>query len=214
MNVDYGSIYKLACDFQREVRNDKWEALFDYANEVGYANVHEPDNEQRFCTLFADYLGACQVFRRNMRREDVPKLLRDCRDEFQEYLREPTEDNLVAAWKKCENSLDRLHKERRASGPTPVIISKVIMGLGGRFPALDKHFLEAMTRDPLLMWRGIETLVCELEACGFAPLKTPGGRPIPWARVGYGPVDEGRTGRRFPSSAMRLPFVVHRSSSE
>jgi len=177
MNVDYGSIYKLACDFQREVRNDKWEALFDYANEVGYANVHEPDNEQRFCTLFADYLGACQVFRRNMRREDVPKLLRDCRDEFQEYLREPTEDNLVAAWKKCENSLDRLHKERRASGPTPVIISKVIMGLGGRFPALDKHFLEAMTRDPLLMWRGIETLVCELEACGFAPLKTPGGRP-------------------------------------
>lgn len=154
--------------------------------------------KDRFYELLATSLGAYRMLRRNMIGCDVPRLLERGRDVFKRYLLEPDEHSLAAASAKCRELHVRLHNENRASSPTPVMISKVIMGLGGPFPALDvARDTEARVRTRGMWFSAVAN-----------PRRSadPGG-----TRPGYGAVDGRRRGRRRPSSALRPPFVGRRS---
>ena len=64
------------------------------------------------------------------------------------------------------------------------MITKTLMGFGGRLPALDTRFVAVMCNQPLFMLKGIGVLTRGLEELGRRQLRTRGRSfPIPWERA-------------------------------
>lgn len=176
MQVCFERLYGLALEYQAENPKDRWEALFDHMNRVGYARVFTHET-QAFHEAFATYLARFGMFRRGLCAEKTTIVLTRCRKPFSEYLLSPSDGTLARAWKACYEWLNGLK-----CATTPTVITKIIMGLGGRFPALDSRAVGMMCSQPLFMSRGIDSLTAGLSR-GRRSLETPAGNRIPWERV-------------------------------
>ncbi|MFZ0034261.1 MAG: hypothetical protein WAK60_04625 [Sedimentisphaerales bacterium] len=64
------------------------------------------------------------------------------------------------------------------------MITKILMGFGGRTPAYDSRFLDTLKSNPTFLFYGIRYFVELLKESGFKELKTHSGKNIiPWERV-------------------------------
>lgn len=178
MEVDYDKLYALAERYQKNNPGDKWELLYDHMRDVGFENVYRIRRPQ-FFEAFSKYLARFGMFRRGgLNRDKTILLLSTYRKPFLEYLLDPSDRTLASAWMKCFAALDDM-----GCAATPTQITKILMGLGGRFPAIDSRVQVVMSNQPLFMSRGFDSLVAGLKE-GRTQLKTEGrGELIPWERI-------------------------------
>jgi len=178
--INYNKIYVYATKYRYRTSNiNVWETLFDFIHKVGLGNIYRISNKPLFYQYFGSYMGSFGMFRGKnpLTQEKLEKILTQGKKEFLAYLLNPNETTFVIAWKKCYKLLKKINHKN----PTPVFITKILMGFGGRTPAYDSRFLSTIDNHPLLLNIGINQLIKGISK--YKPLKTPNGNIIPWERV-------------------------------
>lgn len=178
MTIRLKRIYDLAKEFQREYQYDAWEKLFDYLHRIGFRHCYSNQNE--LLDYFSEYMRQYGM-RRNtgLTKEKLLKIMLCGKDAYTEFLCNYNEENFAKAWINSYNFLRKLGVSASA-----VMITKLLMGFGGKTPAYDTRFLNTITANPTFLMYGINHLVELLKKSEFEELKTHGDKNIiPWERV-------------------------------
>ncbi len=178
-NIKYETLYDLACEYHRGKVGRPWENLFDFMNEVSYSQVY--NHFEQLVQLFSKYMSAFGMFRGsiNLNSRNLAFVLRNGEKAYRDYLLSPNDTTFTQAWL---TTWDILESHEIAN--TPTVITKLLMGFGGRTPAFDSRFRAAMTTHPLLLTAGVHGLVNGLKDLGRPQLHTHNGNnPIPWERT-------------------------------
>lgn len=171
-------IYDFAKQYQAEMGHS-WERLFDHLTNVGFKDVYK--DEKAFFDLFSKYVYEFKMYRNTrLSKHKLVNLLKANKKVYTKYMIIPSEDNFVNAWK----ATYEFFKEENVS-TSNVMITKILMGLGGKTPAYDSYFMDTFCSNPSFMVNGIKFLVERLkDKFGKNSLRTQeGGNPIPWERV-------------------------------
>lgn len=177
MHIQIDRIYELAKFFHQNYGDDAWIELFEYLKRVNYEHCY--DDFEKLKTLFSKYMSKYGMYRRtNLNKERLTMILRENETYYKNYLLNPSRENYVAAWEKTYFKL----KEMKIS-TSNVMITKILMGFGGRTPALDSKFTNTFLSNPLFPNLGIDYFVERLSSDGYQPLMTKNGYVIPWERV-------------------------------
>jgi hypothetical protein len=178
MIIKLKKIYDLAQEYHIKNQDDAWEKLFDYLNCVGFENCYS--NEQELLRCFSKYMHGYRMYRNTkLNKEKLSNILKEGKKEYLEFLCNHSNETFVKAWIKSNYLLRKFQVS-----PSPVMITKILMGFGGRTPAYDSKFLDALGSNPTFLLYGIRHLVELLKKSGFKELKTHGGKNIiPWERV-------------------------------
>ena len=172
-------LYALARKFQDQPPpEDAWEDLFDYLNRIGFRECYS--NEDELLQYFSKYMGQYSMYRGTRLTETkLLKILVDGRDTYLEFLCNYNDETFVEAWHRTREFLQGLE-----ISTSPVMITKLLMGFGGKTAAYDSQFLATISSNPTLLDYGINHFVELLQNSGFEELKTHGDEnPIPWQRV-------------------------------
>jgi hypothetical protein len=180
-NVLISEIYRLAKEYKNYGTGSKWEVLYDYIIETGPSNVFTTANITKFVELMSAYLGQFNMKmygKTGLTTDRLNKVFTEGSSILSQYLISPSALTLIKAWKSLyillpKNQITNSH----------VMISKILMGLGGKTPAFDSYVTNTLVSNPLLPQIGINGLIKMLEEGGFEPLKTEKGNIIPWERM-------------------------------
>lgn len=178
MTIRLKRIYDLGKEFQHENQNDAWEELFDYLHRTGFRDCYSNQNE--LLNYFSTYMRKYGMYRNTrLSDEKLLNVLLSGKDTYLEFLCTYSDENLTKAWINSYNLLSQL-----GVSTSPVMITKILMGFGGKTPAYDQRFLNTITSNPTFLLHGINYLVELLKKSGFEELKTHGDKnTIPWERV-------------------------------
>ena len=170
-------IFRLASLYRDQDKGQPWEDLFDFICRIGPENVFAYKKDLIF--YFVKYMGSYGMFRgkRLFTPTKLSNVLLEGQSVYLKYLIQPTKYH-IEAWKKTYELVTR----RNING-SAVVISKVLMGFGGRTPAFDRRFLNVMRSNPGLLELGVNGLVSLLKESGRHPFKTQAGNAIPWERT-------------------------------
>jgi hypothetical protein len=171
-------IYNFAKKYQDSM-GLSWEVLYDYIINVGFKDVYK--DEEKFFDLFSKYVYEFKMYRNTkLNKIKLFKLLRANKSTYIKYMTNSSEEYFIKAWKVTYDFLE--HEKVSTSN---VMITKILMGLGGRTPAYDAYFMDTFCSNPSFMANGINYLVMRLEnEFGEKPLRTrKGNNPVPWERV-------------------------------
>ena len=173
-----GKIYGLAQRFQEQSPKDAWEDLFDYLKIVGFRTCYE-DRDQ-LLHHFSRYIYQYRMYRNTrLTKKKLRDVLMSGREVYLDFLCNYNDETFKEAWRETR----RLLQESEISA-TPVMITKLLMGFGGRTAAYDSKFLATVSGNPIFMKRGIDYFVKWLRDSGLPELRTHGDRnAIPWERV-------------------------------
>ena len=171
-------IYALARKFQDQSPKDTWEDLFDYLNRIGFRQCYS--NEDELLQCFSKYMHQYRMYRNTgLTKERLLEILLRGRDIYLEFLCNYNDETLVEAWHRTRELLQELE-----ISTSPVMITKLLMGFGGKTPAYDSQFLITISSNPTFLQYGINHFVELLQDSGLEELKTHGDEnPIPWQRV-------------------------------
>jgi len=178
MTIRLQRIYDLAREFQDENQDDAWEELFDYLHRTGFRDCYSNENE--LFSHFSTYMRKYGMYRKTgLDDEKLREVLVSGRDTYLEFLCTYNDENLTISWINSYNLLSQLEVST-----SPVMITKLLMGFGGKTPAYDQRFLNTITSNPTFLMHGINYLVEILKESQFEELKTHGDEnAIPWERV-------------------------------
>lgn len=178
MTIRLKRIYDLGIEFQHENRDDAWEQLFNYLHRIGFTHCYS--NREELLYYFSKYMWEYRMYRKTgLTKKKLSKILLSGKDIYSKFLCNYNEENFAKAW---INSYNLLRKFEVST--SQVMITKLLMGFGGKTPAYDKQFLNTITSNPTFLLHGINYLVELLKKSGFEELKTHGDKnTIPWERV-------------------------------
>ncbi len=171
-------IYALAGEFQHQSPEDAWEDLFDYLNRIGFRQCY--CNEDELLQCFSRYMQQYGMYRNTgLTKEKLLEILLCGKDTYLEFLCNFDDETFIKAWHKTRELLGGLD-----ISTSPVMITKLLMGFGGKTAAYDSQFLKTLSSNPTFLQYGINHFVELLQDSGLEELKTHGDEnPIPWQRV-------------------------------
>lgn len=158
----------------------KWLALYKLINDDGKNLFLEREKFKDFVNCFYEYLAYFGMARgkKGIRRPILRKILEGNQKVISSYITNPTYDNFLVVWEALFNSLNKSHNVSNSD----VMISKIIMGLGGHHLATDFRVSWSLKNHPGLLYIGLDRLI-EIVNMKSTDFRRKNGTTIPAARI-------------------------------
>ncbi|RYZ90591.1 MAG: hypothetical protein EOP04_03470 [Proteobacteria bacterium] len=184
-------IYELGNSFDE---NLVWEELFDFVMDHKNPNdlfddQHSLDTLVERLTSFLVKFGMARTIKGGIypkkQQAFLEDILKKSKESLSDYISEPNHANYKKAWGALWSSIDGT---KNGFKTTPTMVSKILLGLRGSHPALDRNVMFSLGNHPALACVGIDTIAKTLEQLSEEGtidriLTKSGKRPIPWPRV-------------------------------
>ena len=176
------NLYQMALEYKKNEIGLRWEELYDFIEKIGRDKIFSNKHNIALLAEKMDlYLGSfnMKIFgRTGLNKNRLLEVLIDCKEILKEFLSSGSSESYISSWKKLYDSLAVNNISN-----SHVMITKILMGLGGWMPALDKNVVNSLVNHPILAQIGLNGIQEAFENSNLKKLKTVGGNEIPWGRV-------------------------------
>ena len=155
--VKIKELYEMAKKYQSKGIGKRWGELYDFIMEIGKERLFNGENIDKLAGKMDIYLGSFKMKmfgRTGLNRERLKAVIIDVKKHLKAFSCDGSQDSYVRAWKALYESLSS-HKIKNSN----VMITKILMGLGGWVPSLDTNVVRSLTNIPGLIQIGINGLL-------------------------------------------------------